>query len=77
MNANSQTLKFSRLLLPLGWIAHIRSDGTPVKDHKRETLEDTVLWEDVVWSENGVVIRGDAYEPLLSYFWTKRKKVIN
>lgn len=76
MALNGQSMRFARLKPPLQCISHLTGNGTPAKEAKKEVICDHLQWEDIVWEQEGIVVRDVRYGPILNYFWCKRKRLV-
>jgi hypothetical protein len=43
---------------------------------KRSTQGSNSRWAEIVWEEDGIVVRDVKYGPVLNFFWCKRKKLV-
>ena len=57
-------------------LASIKSDGTPLKEDKKETIADNIDWTDILWSDTSVTINDVEYGPILGALWVKRKRIL-
>lgn len=72
LNEND-TLKFARIKEPIP-LKTIENELTPIKDSKKEVLENDVAFNKMCWNDIGIKINGKQYGQFLNYFWCKRKK---
>lgn len=69
----NKSFRFSRLLIN-DTIYSIRNEMTPVKDDKKEILEDDIEWKNIIWGVDGVTINGNYYGPFNCFHWVKRRR---
>lgn len=75
-STNGILFRLCKLKKPYICIAQMRSDGTPVKETKRTLIKDQISWENIVWHEKGVTVDDFLVDPILSYFWARRRRGI-
>jgi hypothetical protein len=74
LTQKGQALKWTRLKHPLLAMPLLAAEGAPAKETRRDVLEERFAWEEVVWSDDCVLVRGIKYGPIVGYFTVKRKR---
>lgn len=73
-NGDKFILKMARLNQPILSLSQIRSDGTPIRQASKTIIYEQIEWENIIFGEQGITVNEQLIEPVMCYFWAKRKR---